>query len=434
MKASIIVICHNSPSICTCIDEILSQMDLEDELIILDDHSDAEKRKELDRYYHQDIITIIDVSPPNGNRPLNRNQGAARANGELLIFMDGDVRLSPNMLSATKKAFTEKIVGVFTYTYAMGYNENQLNFILGEPSLPYILTHTAEEIRKLPILNDHRSQYSLDTLNGPYNWSYYYSTYCAMTRAAFMKTGGFDTYFEKWGCEDIEIGYQLAKIGKIKFLDCPGNVHLPHKRNFYNEQLSNRYNMYYMLKKHEDYLIEVLISYGNSSLAMDIINKIIDELKEIGLPLLKKSKVQSAIYYDMYSKNNPTGTITYFDSLSQKCHIHNFGLALPFPTDYFETAELSEAILLLPQKLAVRILQEYCRIARSTIIRKLPERLNLPWSKSIEDFFQRNLSSSRYVYFSKDFLDFNFETEDGFYRIEYLREKEHITWTKETLM
>ena len=85
---SIIVLCHNNQYIDHCVCSIRRQMQAEDELIVVDDHSDKSCKAILCVLEKTGQITLIRAERKCGNRSHNRNLGASVAANDILIFVE----------------------------------------------------------------------------------------------------------------------------------------------------------------------------------------------------------------------------------------------------------------------------------------------------------------------------------------------------------
>jgi glycosyltransferase involved in cell wall biosynthesis len=93
VRFSIIITCYNQHDfIRNAVDSALSQHCESKEVIVIDDGSSDDSSRMLQQY--GDSIQLIQFSNNRGT-PEARNQGAAVARGEYLVFLDGDDLLAP---------------------------------------------------------------------------------------------------------------------------------------------------------------------------------------------------------------------------------------------------------------------------------------------------------------------------------------------------
>lgn len=122
-----------------------------------------------------------------------RNLGVEKALGDTIIFIDSDLVVTPNFLVAHAQALKEADSDR-TFTY--GRVINTCNF--DEPtSEPYKLTD--------------------------FSAAYFATGNVAIARHWLDKAGLFDTGFQLYGWEDLELGVRLKKLG-LKLIKCPDAI------------------------------------------------------------------------------------------------------------------------------------------------------------------------------------------------------------------
>jgi GT2 family glycosyltransferase len=149
---------------------------------------------------HDGPDELIVVSDADGGRPgpaAARNAGAARASGDVLVFVDSDVAVHPDAFARIRAAFERDpgLAGVFG-----SYDD--------EPDAG----GTVSRFRNL--LHHHVHQESA----GPV--ASFWSGLGAVRRDAFEAAGGFDEQrFTVSSMEDVELGMRLASAGARVELD-----------------------------------------------------------------------------------------------------------------------------------------------------------------------------------------------------------------------
>lgn len=122
-----------------------------------------------------------------------RNLGMEKAGGDTIIFIDSDLVVTENFLQAHAEALTQADSDrVFTY----GRVINTCNFD-NPTSEPYKVTD--------------------------FSAAYFATGNVAISRHWLAKAGLFDTRFQLYGWEDLELGVRLKQLG-LKLIKCPDAV------------------------------------------------------------------------------------------------------------------------------------------------------------------------------------------------------------------
>jgi glycosyltransferase involved in cell wall biosynthesis len=141
-----------------------------------------------------------------------RNLGVESSGGDTIIFIDSDLVVTPNFLQAHADALTQGQVEnesnrVFTY----GQVINTCNF--DNPTAePYKLTD--------------------------FSAAYFATGNVAIARHWLLQAGLFDTRFQLYGWEDLELGVRLKQLG-LKLIKCPAAVGYHWHPPFALEQIPN---------------------------------------------------------------------------------------------------------------------------------------------------------------------------------------------------
>jgi GT2 family glycosyltransferase len=155
-----------------------------------------------------EIIVAADGSPEDataiaaasGARLLNlagplgpaaaRNQAAAEASGEVLVFVDSDVVAHPDALHRIERAFVES-AGIEAVFGAYDDQPADGGFVSQSKNLAHAFVHS-------------RSSREAVT---------FWAGLGAVRTAAFRRVGGFDERFVRPSVEDIDLGYRLTAAG-----------------------------------------------------------------------------------------------------------------------------------------------------------------------------------------------------------------------------
>lgn len=112
-KISIIIPCYNSAkSITRCLDGVFSQTYKNIEVIVVDDGSTDDLLVALTNCHKR--LTILHQE--NKGAPSARNYGFKMSTGELLLFLDADIVMRPDMLEKMYLALKTDLTASFAYS------------------------------------------------------------------------------------------------------------------------------------------------------------------------------------------------------------------------------------------------------------------------------------------------------------------------------
>ena len=190
--------------------EFSSEIITDYEVIVVDDGSSDETLSWLEE--NQANLPHVKVFCQEHQGPAAaRNLGVNQAQGDTIIFIDSDLVVTENFLQAhghtLVNASQQDEEKVFTY----GLVINTCNF--ADPtSEPYKITD--------------------------FSAAYFATGNVAIARKWLEKAGLFDTSFQLYGWEDLELGVRLKKLG-LKLIKCPQAVGYHWHPPFNLEQIPN---------------------------------------------------------------------------------------------------------------------------------------------------------------------------------------------------
>jgi glycosyltransferase involved in cell wall biosynthesis len=166
------------------------------EVIVVDDGSTDNTREWLneqkDQLPHVKLFTQAHQGPAEA-----RNLGVEKSRGDIIIFIDSDLVVTPNFIQAHADALSkaqQKLSSDRVFTY--GRVVNTANFE-NPTSEPYKITD--------------------------FSAAYFATGNVAIARKWLEKAGLFDSSFQLYGWEDLELGVRLKKLG-LKLVKCPQAV------------------------------------------------------------------------------------------------------------------------------------------------------------------------------------------------------------------
>ncbi len=408
---SIIVIFHNNEYFEQSINSIIPQLKNNDEIIIVNDNSNYKYNPLLKQLSQINNIQVISTCEVKGNRSHNRNIGAMHSQNPILAFVDGDIYFPENLFDSMRKQLCDQTYcAIYGNTYGHSGSTFTIDAILGINYLNQLFdSEKWKDLKKYSLLHDSREAKEKELLNGEFSWNYFYTSYCMVKRSAFNNAGQFDEGFSDWGAEDVDLGYRLAKFGRILYDNKLVAFHIPHEKNRHRNHITNRRNMYYMLNKYKASIFEIKIAYRKSQKLFRNLKSFYCTMGEIDVDILNTTPEPNCIYCNIISLKNKEGDIYYLNPEGTQEHLKLLGLALPFCNKFFQKAYLSYGIFLYPYPLAARIIQEFIRTSNEVYIKNEPMSYRVQWSSECIKTFNTSSPFASIYYTCKSLDDFTFK-------------------------
>ncbi len=190
---SVIVPAHNNGhQLEECLKALRGSRDAKFEIIVVDDCSTEDIRPVVTRYGAQYVYLS-----QNGGPSAARNLGARKATGDILVFIDSDVAVTPLVLANISEDFLRhpRLAAVFG-----SYDEDPAcdDFFSQQKNLMH---HYIHQISKDQAVS-------------------FWAGCGAIRKQVFREMGGFDAaQFPRPSIEDIELGYRMVGAGKKVLLD-----------------------------------------------------------------------------------------------------------------------------------------------------------------------------------------------------------------------
>ena len=166
------------------------------EVVVVDDGSTDGTptwlRQNTDRFAHVRLIEQVHGGPAEG-----RNRGVEHARGDVIVFIDSDLVVTPVFLAKHAEALQlswSRTGDRLCFTY--GAVINTANF--EDP------TKERHKLRDL-------------------SWAYFATGNVAIDRSILQRSGLFDTGFRLYGWEDLELGERLRRM-RVRLIKCPDAV------------------------------------------------------------------------------------------------------------------------------------------------------------------------------------------------------------------
>lgn len=182
----IIPVYNGGDSFRRCLESIAKTSATPLETIVVAD-GDTDGSSELAEKYHN--VKVIRL-PQSKGPATARNRGAKEAKGDILLFIDADVEISPQTITQVSLVFQENpniaaLIGSYDET------PGSQNFLSQYKNLFHHYTHQ----------------------QGSEEATTFWGACGAIRREIFEKIGGFDESYRRPSVEDIELGYRLKKAG-----------------------------------------------------------------------------------------------------------------------------------------------------------------------------------------------------------------------------
>lgn len=258
------------------------------ELIIVDDGSTDHTRQIIEESSKCLPIRLISINHI-GNRNILRNIGLRAAQGDRVAFIDGDIVPCKTYLSAHIEGKDNIII--------LGNRVNSDEKIYEDDTYNLTLKNI-DILETLPAKSDERiPHFWIRSFDEQYHkWRFLHSHNFSVNRNHILNVGGFNEELEKWGGDDIELGYRLSKLNlEFQYSFKSGGVHLFHQSSIdysgYHENLSK----IFLKHKHTatellfiEYLLSPEDSYNAFKLCdMDCKDTLKDTLiKNLSFPVL----------------------------------------------------------------------------------------------------------------------------------------------------
>ena len=166
------------------------------EVVVVDDGSTDGTpdwlRSNADRFPRVRLFEQSHGGPAEG-----RNRGVANARGDVIVFIDSDLVVTPTFLGCHARALSKQ----------WARSGSRLCFTYGAVINTADSDHPTGERHKLRDLS----------------WAYFATGNVAIDRAVLEQSGLFDQGFRLYGWEDLELGERLRQMG-VELIRCPEAV------------------------------------------------------------------------------------------------------------------------------------------------------------------------------------------------------------------
>ncbi|HVF85861.1 MAG TPA: glycosyltransferase family 2 protein, partial [Abditibacteriaceae bacterium] len=198
MRISVVVPVHNAANdLQQCLRALATSTRLPDEVVVVDDASTDNSSQAAQQFASSLSMQGLTTGNQARGPAFARNRGAEAATGDIVLFLDADVRVHPDSLTRIEQCFDgEPSVAALFGSY--DHAPPAPNLVSGYVNLRHHWTH------------QHASREA---------WTFW-SGIGAIRRAVFWEMGGFDESYARPSIEDIALGRKLRLAGH-RVLLCP---------------------------------------------------------------------------------------------------------------------------------------------------------------------------------------------------------------------
>ncbi len=386
---------------------------LEFETIVIDDGSADDTRAVVEEFSKRLPSLEYRFLPrsPRSCRAAARNAGIEAARGELLVFLDSGIAVSPRFLASVAARLTgapHRVLIHPVHGIALGYGTKHGGDVSPLDSLsPATFDAMCARLRQLPAWADTRDTYfnlggeTLHRLPAP--WTLGWTTALSLHRELAARVGGFDADFLGWGMEDTEFSYRLQGQGAVFTVarEAPV-VHLPHAPQSTSEEKwrSNRENALRMHRKHRTreselcrfvpgpYLNQVITRLDQMVIQIMTGRYAPELLQEVAAQHLTRTGPSLVVGMDgvaeahhlpvthMLAHNEPLRACL-AEHFPERTILRLIGLDTQLPEKAFEVALVTDFIRMLPREQIPIMAKELCRIAGKALLLCSPDRPSL---------------------------------------------------------
>lgn len=218
IKVALVITTYNwVPALKKCLDSVLLQSVIPNEIIIADDGSTNETKNLINSYKELMQSKLIHSWQPDEGFRLSRSRNLAisKAESDYIIVIDGDIIMHPDFIKDhILNASYGQFVSGRRVRLAPAYSEKLMNTDLMPSPFSRGIYRGREQAFRIPLLSKLLSSVSEDT-------NRIHGCNMAFWRKDLIRVNGFNNEFVGWGAEDKEFCARLLILGikkkKLKF-------------------------------------------------------------------------------------------------------------------------------------------------------------------------------------------------------------------------
>lgn len=290
MKLSIIIPSYNNiEKTKICLKYLFMQSGINDwdcEVVVVDDHSKINVENELKRMtIPSSAFKTIKIIRNAENKGLaaSRNIGAENSEGDVLLFLDNDIVLSPDVIVNHLKMHknSDDAVCISRIFDIKKENYNQIIDNIKEKTWfdqQYMYDNLETQMDPLFSIRDDILNNRI--LNNNVIWPFGTFFCTSLRRDVFEKAGKFDENYKGWGPEDVDLSYRLY-INGANFKYCGNSVcfHLDNGKKDKMKLIHDiSMNSRYMFKKYQrNSAIRAYLNFYKGSISFEEFETLMNE-------------------------------------------------------------------------------------------------------------------------------------------------------------
>lgn len=207
------------------------------ELIVVDDGSSDGTREWLDA--HEFRVAARVLHKPNGGLASARNVGIAAARGRLLLFVNDDTLAFPDLVREHLAAHARLRAAGEEHSVLGSFEQPSANLATA------LMRHLE---RSGEVFRYHDMQ-----AGGLYDHNRFWTCNVSVPAARVREAGLFDERFVRYGCEDIDLGLRLERLGLRVHYHPGARAHHEHRLDFAalrKRQLACSASFVHLFEKH----------------------------------------------------------------------------------------------------------------------------------------------------------------------------------------
>jgi len=260
LTLGLVIPCHNNPRQLYCVlTSLLHQTVPPENIIVVDDNSDSWHEEKLRSLCRRFRAVYRKLSAPRnrvealGRRSHARNVGTLCLNTDVVLYVDGDILLSPGYVEEIKfyhRALPEVYIRGQRFSIPRKYQASGIEVCLNAISERQASEMPASvEYVTCPDDFVWQNAYQEACLD---QWEWCASNNLSVRREYVARIGYWDENFYGWGEEDIDFSFRLHQLGLTPIViisSAAAAYHLDHDIDHQLNALTLRRNAKYLLAK-----------------------------------------------------------------------------------------------------------------------------------------------------------------------------------------